>query len=79
MKAPNQPISQQTTSPAGRNRQFFSYSALAAAVALSLGGITAIAKTSATLPESAPLTTVSVWETAGLTQLFQVFRFQILR
>ncbi len=22
---------------------------------------------------------VSVWETAGLTQLFQVFRFQILR
>ncbi len=57
MKAPNQPISQQTTSPAGRNRQFFSYSALAAAVALSLGGITAIAKTSATLPESAPLTT----------------------
>ena len=39
----------------GRSKRFFKYTAVAAALALSLGGITVIAKTRVALPETSPL------------------------
>lgn len=55
MKSLNQPTDQQTAIPSKRNRRFFRYSTIAAAIALSLVGIGVVAKTGTTLPESSPL------------------------
>ena len=52
----NANFQQTRQAPIGNNRRLFSLTAVAAAVALSLAGITAIANTATTLPESSPLT-----------------------
>lgn len=52
----NANFQQTRQAPIGSNRRLFSLTAVAAAVALSLAGITAIANTATTLPESSPLT-----------------------
>lgn len=55
MNVSSETIEQNTTSNAGINRRYFQVTAIAAALALTLGGIAAIAKTNSTLPDSSPL------------------------
>ena len=55
MNAPTNSINEVTASQARRHGRLIKYSALAAAIALSVAGMVAVAKTTLTLPEVSPL------------------------